>query len=247
MMRLAVAALVAVMGAASAAFAVQEMPLPEPVEAPNDWTVVAGAWAYEDPLEPWVRPAGPLRVALQAGHWKAAEAPDEHAVLRANGTRGGGRAEWEVNLEIARRTAQLLEGAGYHVEVLPTTIPPGYWADLFVSIHADGSPNPSTSGFRAAGPSRDMTGKAAEFANLLEHHYALATGLRRYPTVTHQMLNYYAFNSRRYRHALHPRTPGVILETGFLTSPADRRVIVDSPDLPARGIATAIMEFLGPP
>jgi hypothetical protein len=245
MTRVVVAALVAVMGAAFAAFALQENPLAEPVEAPFDRSPVAGA--YDEPLEPWVRPEGPIRVALQAGHWKAAEAPDEQAGLRANGTRGGGKAEWEVNLEIARRTARLLEAAGYQVEVLPTTIPPGYWADLFVSIHADGSPSPTVSGFRAAAPRRDMTGRAAEFAELLERRYAEATGLRHYPTVTRRMLNYYAFNSRRYHHALNPRTVGVILETGFLTSPADRRIIVNSPDLPARGIAAAITEYLSTP
>jgi N-acetylmuramoyl-L-alanine amidase len=190
------------------------------------------------------RRAGPPRVALQAGHWKAHEAPDEQAGLRANGTRGGGKAEWEVNLEIARLTAAILEGAGVQVEILPTTIPPRYRADLFVSIHADGSPDPSTSGFRAAAPRRDATGRAGAFARLLEETYAEATGLRHYPVVTRRMLGYYAFNSRRYEHALDPRTVGVILETGFLTSPSDRRVLVSAPERAARGIAEAILLYL---
>src|SRR5690606_23394369 len=42
-------------------------------------------------------PAAP-RVALQAGHWLAHEAPDELARIRSNGTRGGGVHEWEVTL-----------------------------------------------------------------------------------------------------------------------------------------------------
>jgi N-acetylmuramoyl-L-alanine amidase len=192
----------------------------------------------------WSRPAGPPRVALQAGHWRAAEAPDEQAGLRNNGTRGGGKQEWEVNLAIARRTAALLEGSGYVVEILPTTIPPGHWADLFVSIHADGHASPSVSGFRAAAPRRDATGRASEFAALLERSYAEATGLSHYPNLTRRMQNYYAFNWRRYEHALHPMTTAVILETGFLTSPADRRVIVDAPDLAARGIAEAVRLYL---
>ena len=195
------------------------------------------------PVVMWERPVGPLRIALQAGHWKAAEAPDEQAGLRTNGTRGGGKAEWEVNLEIARRTAALLSEAGYEVEILPTTIPPGYWADLFVSIHADGHSSPSTSGYRAAAPRRDATGRAADFAAILDRTYGEATGLRRYPTVTRRMTGYYAFNWRRYQHALHPMTVGVILETGFLTSPSDRRIIVESQDRPARGIAQAIMQY----
>lgn len=194
--------------------------------------------------EVWRRPPGPPKVALQAGHWRAAEAPDEQAGLRNNGTRGGGRYEWEVNLEIARRTAALLQEKGYVVEVLPTTIPPGYWADLFVSIHADGSSSASASGYRAAAPRRDATGRAAEFAALLERTYGDATGLPHYPEVTRRMRGYYAFNYRRYRHALHPMTTGVILETGFLTSPRDRGVIVNDPDRAARGIAEAVQLYL---
>lgn len=202
----------------------------------------------EPPAEArWVRPEGPTRVALQAGHWKAAEAPDEQAGLRTNGTRGGGKAEWEVNLAIARQTAALLEEAGYTVEILPTTIPPGYWADLFVSIHADGNANTGVSGYRAAAPRRDRTGMAREFAALLTETYGQATGLPLYPTLTRRMTSYYAFNSRRYEHALHPMTVGTILETGFLTSPRDRRILVDAPERAARGIADAVMRFLGPP
>jgi N-acetylmuramoyl-L-alanine amidase len=57
------------------------------------------------------------------------------------------------------------------------------------------------------------------------------------------MQNYYAFNFRRYEHALHPMTIGVILETGFLTSSRDRGVIVDDPGRAARGIVEAVKAF----
>lgn len=194
--------------------------------------------------ERWVRPNGPTRIALQAGHWRSHEAPDEQRGLRGNGTRGGGKQEWEVNLDIARRAAAILEEHGLEVEILPTTIPPGYWADVFVSIHADGNNNPSVSGFRAAAPRRDYTGRAQQLVEILERSYGEATGLRHYPNITRRMTGYYAFNARRYEHALHPMTTGVILETGFLTSPSDRRIIVDAPDRAARGIANAIVAFL---
>lgn len=199
----------------------------------------------EPDLSSWTRPEGPPRVALQAGHWKAHQAPDEQSGLRNNGTRGGGKAEWEVNLAIARRTAALLTEQGFTVEILPTTITPQYWADVFVSIHADGHANGSVSGFRAASPRRDRTGRAADLAELLTHTYGKATGLPHYPTLTRRMQSYYAFNYRRYEHSLHPMTVGVILETGFLTSARDRRVIVDAPERAARGIAEAVVEFLG--
>jgi N-acetylmuramoyl-L-alanine amidase len=196
----------------------------------------------------WVPPEGPVRIALQAGHWRSAEAPDELSDLRNNGANAAGKAEWEVNLEIARRTAARLEAMGYAVDILPTTVPPSYRAHLFIAIHADGALDPAASGYRVAAPRRDPTQKAAGFVELLERTYAEATGLKRLGTVTRRMQAYYAFNSRRYRHALHPMTIGVIIETGFLTSPSDRRLIVDDPDRVARGIAEAVRQFpLTPP
>ena len=197
-----------------------------------------------DPYANWRRPDGPVRVALQAGHWKAAEAPDEQARLRTNGTRGGGKAEWEVNLAIATRTAELLEDAGYVVDILPTTIPPGYWADVFVAIHADGNSNTALSGYRAAAPRRDRTGRAQDLVQVLNDAYGEATALPFYPMITRRMRGYYAFNSRRYHHALHPMTVGVIIETGFLTSARDRRVIISEPDRAAKGIADGVIRFL---
>jgi N-acetylmuramoyl-L-alanine amidase len=191
----------------------------------------------------WAAPEGPVRIALQAGHWRADEAPDELRGLRDNGTRANGKAEWEVNLEIARRAATMLEEMGYLVDILPAVVPPSYRAHLFISIHADGSADPRASGYRVATPRRDVTGRADGIAELLERSYGEATGLFRLPTVTRRMSNYYAFNFGRYQHALHPLTIGVILETGFLTSASDRRVIVDEPERAARGIVAAVAAF----
>jgi N-acetylmuramoyl-L-alanine amidase len=196
----------------------------------------------------WAPPEGRVRIALQAGHWKADEAPAELSGLKDNGTAIQGKAEWEVNLEIAERAAKLLEGMGYLVDVLPAVVPPSYRAHLFISIHADGSGDPRASGFRVAAPRDDRTGRAAGAARLLEQSYGDATGIKRLPTVTRRMQNYYAFNFRRYVHALHPMTIGVILETGFLTSATDRSILVDDPDRAARGIAAAVVAFpLTPP
>ena len=201
---------------------------------------------YEEPLpspSDWEPPEGPVRIALQAGHWRADEAPPELSGLRDNGTKGGGKVEWETNLEIAQRAAAMLEELGYQVDILPAVVPPRYRAHVFISIHADGSNDPAASGYRVAGPRRDATGRAQQLVALLEQSYGEATGLRRLPTVTRRMRNYYAFNYRRYQHALHPMTIGVIIETGFLTSPRDRRVIVNDPDRAARGIVEAVLAF----
>lgn len=182
-------------------------------------------------------------IALQAGHWRADEAPWELRGLRGNGTSWQGIPEWRANLDIAERAAAMLEELGYQVDVLPAVVPPRYRADLFIAIHADGSGDPNASGYRVASPRRDRTGRAGDVARLLADAYGEATGLRRIPTTTRRMRNYYAFNSRRYRHALHPSTVGVIIETGFMTSPRDRLVILDDPDRAARGIVAAVTAY----
>lgn len=191
----------------------------------------------------WRPPEGPVRIALQAGHWRADEAPRELSRLRANGTAWQGLAEWEVNLEIARAAGARLEEMGYIVDILPAVVPPSYRAHLFISIHADGNSDPRTSGFRVAAPRRDATGRGSQIAARLEETYGKVTGIRQLPANTRRMRNYYAFNFRRYEHALHPMTIGVIIETGFLTSAGDREVIVDRPELAARGIVEAVAAF----
>ncbi|HYE60221.1 MAG TPA: N-acetylmuramoyl-L-alanine amidase [Candidatus Kapabacteria bacterium] len=195
-------------------------------------------------LDTWVRPPGPLRVALQAGHWKAVEAPEEQINLRKNtGASGGGTTEWEVNLSIAEEAKRLLEPYGILVDVLPTTIPPNYWADVFIAIHADGNTNTGVSGYKVAAPRRDVSGRAEEFAEILSNAYEEHTKLVWDPNISRNMRGYYAFNWRKYDHSLHPKTVAVILETGFLTNPHDRKVIVNHPEKSAAGIAEAVLTF----
>lgn len=200
---------------------------------------------YVDPYANWTRPDGPLRVGLQVGHWHADQAPDEQENLRVNtGAQAGGTTEWETSLAIANETKKLLEAEGIVVDILPVTIPPDYWADVFLAIHADGNADTSVSGYKAAAPWRDRTGKAAGFVELLESKYAEATKMIRDPNVTRNMRGYYAFNWRKYEHSIHPMTVAAILETGFLTNAKDRRLIVQQPQIPAQAITSAILEFL---
>ncbi len=94
-----------------------------------------------------------------------------------------------------------------------------------------------------AAPSRDATGRASGVVDLLKRTYGPATGIRRLPDTTRRMRNYYAFNFRRYEHALHPMTIAAIVETGFLTNAGDRNVIMGQPERAARGIVEAITAF----
>lgn len=199
----------------------------------------------EEYYKDWKRPDGPLRVGLQAGHWKNDELPEELENLETNGgTTVGKTTEWEVNLAIAEETKTILENEGVVVDLLPAAIPPEYWADAFVSIHADGSENSKTAGFKAASPRRDLTGKAEELKKIIEEKYQAATKMQIDPNITRNMTGYYAFNWRRYEHAIHPMTPAAILETGFLTNYFDRQVLATNPKLPAQGLAEALLIFL---
>ena len=58
------------------------------------------------------------------------------------------------------------------------------------------------------------------------------------------MRGYYAFAWWRYEHAVHPMTASLILETGFLTNPSDRKIIVSKPEVSARGLANGIIKYL---
>lgn len=84
------------------------------------------------PISGWTRPNVPPRVGLQVGHWKNDEVPDELENLRRNtGASGGGKMEWEVNYALAIEIEKILENEGIEVDIIPTTVPPNYWADVF--------------------------------------------------------------------------------------------------------------------
>jgi N-acetylmuramoyl-L-alanine amidase len=186
------------------------------------------------------------RVGLQAGHWRAAELPDELGRLRtATGTYGGGVNEWELNLDVARRAARRLEAEGVAVDVLPATIPPGYQADAFVAIHADGDASGRLSGFKLARAWRSaIPDEDDRLLGAIAESYATATGLPLDRRVSRAMTGYYAFSSRRFTHAIAPTTPAVIIELGFMTSDADRQVLLKRTDALADGISGGVGRFL---
>ncbi len=195
---------------------------------------------------PTPRPPGtPLRVGLQVGHWKANELPDELARLRTSaGAFTAGHAEVDVNLDIARRVAALLEDRGVVVDLLPATVPVDYDADAFVAIHADGSASAGARGFKIATPWR-ASRAAQQLLDALTAEYATATGLPWDDAITFNMRGYYAFNYRRHDHTVAKTTPAVIIEMGFLTSAADRAVLIDRPNQVAAGIARGIARYFG--
>lgn len=196
-------------------------------------------------LHSWTRPEGPAKVGIQVGHWKNNEVPEELKNLRNNtGASGGGMSEWEVNYTIAQLIAQKLKDNGVEVDVLPTTIEPDYWADVFIAIHADGSEDRSKSGYKFAHAWRDFTGNAEMLVDLLNSYYGEQVEMEYDPNISRNMRGYYAFAWWRYDHSIHPMTTAAIAETGFLTNAYDRSIIIEQPDISANAISDAIIEYL---
>ena len=189
---------------------------------------------------------GPPRIGLQAGHWRSYELPEELARLRgSSGGSGGGRQEWEVNLEVAEAVAARLRARGYIVDVLPATIPPGYVADVFLSIHADASSSPAPRGFKIArsGWSR-LPNTDDALVDVLTEEYAGATGLPWDNGITRNMTRYYAFNNRRRQFAIDKTTPGAIIEMGFLTNATDRAFLFNQTERVVEGITRGLVRFV---
>ncbi|MCX7791309.1 MAG: N-acetylmuramoyl-L-alanine amidase [Chloroflexaceae bacterium] len=193
-------------------------------------------------------PAAPRRVGLQAGHWRSEEHPDEQASLRRfSGAYYRGYDEWELNIIIARETMERLADAGVVVDLLPATVPPGYLADAFVSIHVDGATGAQAAtrrGWKLATPFRASAASDA-LAEAISAAYAQVTGLPEDPLgPSYDMRAYYAFAYYRYQHSIAPETPAVILEAGFMTHPEDRELLFGRPDLIAEGIAQGVLRYL---
>ena len=190
-------------------------------------------------------PTGPRRVAIQAGHWKSDEAPDElRRLVPQTGAAWEGVTEVEINLDIAQRVSVILNSKGVAVDVLPVTIPVGYVADAFVALHADSDGVGENSGFKMAHGARRGPYEDA-LLNDIKDSYGAATGLDYDPIhITNSMRGYFAFNWSRFQHAVAAHTPAVILEMGYVSSDDDRALMLDRADLVANSIADGIMKFL---
>jgi N-acetylmuramoyl-L-alanine amidase len=197
-----------------------------------------GLWALSRPDD------GTTRVGLQAGHWRSSELPEELAVLRTStGASAGGIDEVDVNVDVARRIAARLRDRGVVVDVLPATVPPGYEADAFIALHADGSENEDARGYKLAAPRRASPESKGLLA-ALGAEYGRRTGLPRNTAITAAMLDYYAFNSGGLEHAIDDDTPAVIVEMGFLTNTRDRAILSERRDVIARALADGILRYL---
>jgi len=190
--------------------------------------------------------SGQRRVGIQIGHWQTADAPKEYGtrIQFQTGTSWAGYTEVDVTSEIADRMATLLGAQGIAVDILPTTVPEGYVADVFIALHTDSDGVGVLSGFKMAhgtrrGPYED------KLMTTIKDVYAKATGMDYDVThISRAMQNYYPFNWSRYQHATSPYTPATIIELGFLSNDDDRDLLVNKPQLIATALTNGILQFL---
>jgi N-acetylmuramoyl-L-alanine amidase len=194
---------------------------------------------------PRARANNPPLVAIQAGHWRTNEQPDEFRWLRTStGAVAGSVREVDLNVDIAHRVAQYLRDWGNEAFVLPATVPPHYRADAFVALHSDGNTNTSARGYKVATYWRDWVASDM-LVRELSDQYGKDTGLPKDWRITDNMRGYYAFNSGLYEHTIAEDTPAAILEMGFLSNPTDRAYMINNRDHIALSIALGIARFLG--
>jgi N-acetylmuramoyl-L-alanine amidase len=228
-------------------------------------TVVELVWADPDATAASVarQRSGPV-VCLDPGHQATANTDPEpigpgasetkdKVTAGATGARSG-TPEHEIVLAIALKVKRRLEDAGVAVVMTRSTasvdisnaararVANEAGADLFVRIHADGSTNAGHHGISTLYPAgNDWVAPIAErslLAAALVHRETIrATGANDRSIIGRADIA--GFN--------HATVPSVLVETGFLTNPAEDKMLNDPAyqDTLAEGIARGVLTYLG--
>ena len=176
-----------------------------------------------------VQSPAPVRIGLISGH----RGNDSGAVCQ------DGLTEAQVNEDVAQRVAAKLQEQGIPTDILDEFDPRlgTYYATAVISIHADSCDyiNDLTTGYKISGS--HLTDSTA-LTICLEQAYRDATQLSYHEnTITHDMTDYHAFRD------LPATVPALIIELGFMN--LDRELLTTRADVPAQGIVSGILCFLG--
>jgi N-acetylmuramoyl-L-alanine amidase len=149
-----------------------------------------------------------LRVLVQAGH----VAPREPGHLNETGT----TREQEFTHKIATALVKMLDDDGrYDGIYCPGDIPDGVKVDAAVFEHADGSASPAASGYCFGYPNYAVNRKLAE---CIDAEYNKLPGHPRRGTdnYTGGLRGYYGYGR------VDTKGPEVLVESGFMTNPAEQ-------------------------
>jgi N-acetylmuramoyl-L-alanine amidase len=169
---------------------------------------------------------------------------------------GGAAGEAEVVLAVARRTRAELRRRGYRVVMTRDGAPyrggnierarfcNRHGAALMLRIHADGSRDAASRGIATLYPAMrggwtsDVYGPSLRAARLLQRSLVAATGARDLGLARRSDLT--GFNWAD--------VPVVLVETGFMTNPAERRLLRSGAYQArvARGLAAGVARFTPP-
>lgn len=194
-------------------------------------------------FDKWERPAGSIKIGIQIGHWLKETPPKELEKISKTGAVVENIKEVDINYLIGNEVKKILENKGYNVEILQAIVPPEYYADAFIAIHSN-STDPKISGFMLSTPFIDYSGKAFKLKDAIVESYSKYTGLKFIDEITSNMTHYYAFNWARFKHAIHPKTPAVILEMGNMKNQKDLLILILGYKNVAHGIAEGIEKFI---
>jgi hypothetical protein len=188
---------------------------------------------------------GPVRIGLQIGHLEVSNHPEELANLRySTGASVNGINEVDINLVVAQTLRDMLQTEGLTVDMLPATVPPDYQADVFISLHADSNEDPERRGYKSAVFRYERNKHDALLKTIIDQNYFYFSG---FPddddNVSGSMLEYYAFNYQRFKHTVHPSTPAIIVEMGYLSNKEDLEFMSD-PINPAYALKIGILSYL---
>ena len=169
------------------------------------------------------------------------------------GAEGNGYFEQDITYDIGVRLAALL-GRNPEFEVKlsrpsPNTVlgtsnsssltarvrdANSWGADVFISLHTNASERSSATGAEALIYS-DESPVSPELAEDILEELTLSTGLRNRGVIERPGL----YVLRR------TNMPAVLVEMGFISNPEDAELMVDSPELFARGIYRGILKYYG--
>lgn len=143
------------------------------------------------------------------------------------------RTNPEFDVKLSRPDPDTVLGTSNSTSLTARVREANEWgADVFISLHTNASERRSASGAEALVYSLAVP-VSPELAEDILEELTLATGLRNRGVIERPGL----YVLRR------TDMPAVLVEMGFISNPTDRELMVDSPELFARGIYRGILKY----